>query len=185
MPDTAAGETVDDSDTEVLGSLGGPHHFFLGPFPHAIGLAVAPDMWRQDRFVPGIDVVADRLAGQVIADCPAFQAVSGEDLVSPVAVGLVLGALDDVKMIAPTGEFQAVVTELLGLCTHGFKIQIGPLAGKQGNGSCHDQVLLGGIVRFVPNKRFDIDQRARIQVLCWSILMFISVSRILPRTWRP
>ena len=84
-----------------------------------------------------VDVVADRLADQVGGD--------GEDAAGRVlssrarlrrrssrVVGLV-----DLEVVAPAGEFQAVVAEGLGLLAHGLDGQVGPLAGEQCYGSCH------------------------------------------------
>ena len=46
-----------------------------GPLAHALGIAVAPDVRRQDRLVPLVDVVAHRLADEVVGDREAVEAV--------------------------------------------------------------------------------------------------------------
>src|SRR5690606_11255327 len=78
VPDAGAGEAVDDANAELLRGAGGRLHFLGGALVDAIGLAVAPDVGRQDRLMAFVDDVADRLANEVIADRVALQAVAIE-----------------------------------------------------------------------------------------------------------
>src|SRR5512147_41290 len=111
MPDRAAGEAIDHPDPEIFCGMSGRHHMLLCAFAYALRLAVTPDVGREDRFVTIVNIVADRLANQVVADRPGFQAMPGEDFVPRVAIGLVLGTSADIKMIPPAGKLESIETE--------------------------------------------------------------------------
>ena len=116
MPDARAGEAVDDLDAELLRRPGGVLQFLGRPGVHAGRLAVAPDVVGQDRLVPLVDDVQHRLADQVGADRMALQVVLFEQFAFLGAVVGVFERLVDFEMIAPAGQFEAVVAEILALC---------------------------------------------------------------------
>ena len=137
MPDRRAGEAADDLDTQLVCRAGRIHHFLGGPLTHFLGLTVAPDVLRQNEFVPLIDQIANRLADQVIRDCPDFQLVFLQQVVASLAVVLVAECLLDVEVIAPAGQLDALVTPFSGLFANDFEGQIGPLAGEERHGTRH------------------------------------------------
>ncbi len=97
-------------DAEIFRGVRGLDHFLRGALLDFLRLAVAPDMRGQNRLVPLIDGIADGLADEVARDGPGLQAVLGKKRVAVVAIFFVL-RLGDVEMIAPAGEFKAVVAE--------------------------------------------------------------------------
>ncbi len=107
-----------------------------GAFAHVLRFAVAPDARRKNRLVAGVNMVADGLAGEVGGNRPEFQPVPGKQREAFRAIVLILRA-NDIEMIAPAGEFEAVVAEVPRLLRDGFERQIGPLAGEQGYGTRH------------------------------------------------
>lgn len=56
------------------------------------------------------------------------------------AVGVI--GLGDVEVIAPAGEFRAIVAKRLDFREEGFQWKVGPLAGEQGYRSHGDQSVL-------------------------------------------
>jgi hypothetical protein len=126
----------------------GAHHFFGGSFANPVRFAITPDMSRQDGFVAGVNVVADGLACEVVADSPSLETVPGEDFVPRIAIGFAVAGLADIEMVAPTGQLDAVVSERLGFLASDFKGQVGPLAGEKCDWSRHDflRVLIAGTV---------------------------------------
>jgi hypothetical protein len=58
-----------------------------------------------------------------------------------IAVGLI--GLFHFKVVAPAGEFDAVVAEGLGLLDHRVAGEIGPLAGEEGDGAWHGVCVVG------------------------------------------
>ncbi len=135
-PDLRAGEAVDHADAEVLRGVGGANHFLGGALLHLGGLAVTPHVLGQDGLVPLVDRVANGLADEMVGDGPGLETVLGQQRVAAVAVGLVLRR-DDVEVIAPAGELEAVITEGFRLGGEGVERQVGPLAGEEGNGTWH------------------------------------------------
>ena len=71
VPDRRAGEAVHLRDAEPRRRARGVLHPLGRALPHALRLAVAPDLGRQDRAVARVDRVADGLADEVRADRPA------------------------------------------------------------------------------------------------------------------
>ena len=129
MPDARTGKTVDHVDAELLRRAGGVFHLLGRPGVHARRIAVAPNRRRQDRLVPLVDPIQHRLAHQVGADGEDAQVVPLQQFALHAAiVGLGQG-LADVEMVAPAGQFEAVVAELAALAGQFFQGQIGPLAG--------------------------------------------------------
>src|SRR5689334_17441643 len=75
-----------------------------------------------------------------------LQAVIFEDLPTPLAVVVILVGLVDVKMIAPAGEFDAVIAKALRFLADGLKRQIGPLTGEQSNCTRHVETSFERVV---------------------------------------
>jgi hypothetical protein len=84
-----------------------------------------------------VDAVADGLADQMVADRVTFQAVALEDIPAILTVIVIFECLDHVEMVAPTGDFDAVVSEGFRFLANGLEIQIGPLAGEKCDWSTH------------------------------------------------
>lgn len=150
MPDRGAGESIDHSLAgasrvifhvglagidKFAAGFGGIDHLLSRTLTDPLGLAIAPDMRRQDRLVTLVDGVADCLAHEVGRNRVATELVVSEHLPNfRDVVGLIECGLD-VKMVAPTGEFDAVKA-------HGFHLgqefgdrNIGPLAGEESDGT--------------------------------------------------
>ena len=87
-----------------------------------------------------VNVVAHGLADEVRGDRIVFQAVAVEQLAFRLAVSGV--CLVDFKMVAPTGEFEPVVTEGFRLGAHFFDAEVGPLAGEKSYWSSHFEWLV-------------------------------------------
>ena len=134
MPDGGAGKAVDDGGGAFLAAeagglrvheracgLAGLDHLFGGAFADAFRFAVAPDIGRQDALVPGINVVADRLADEVAGNRERGEAIAGEDVPAFLAVAFVGNGLVHIEMVAPTGEFEAVEAKALGFLAHRFE----------------------------------------------------------------
>jgi hypothetical protein len=146
MPDARAGEAVDDGREagglgggvdEVAAGAGGVDHLLGGALTDAFGLTIAPDVRRQDQLVALVDQVADGLADQVRGNGEGAQAVRLEDIPAALAVALVLGRLVHFEMIAPAGEFDAVIAEALGLLADIIESQVGPLPGEKCDWTSH------------------------------------------------
>ena len=80
VPDRRAGEAGDDRHAERRRGARGVLHALGGARAHALGIAVAPHLGRQDALVARVDRVAHRLADEVVADRPAPQAVALQQL---------------------------------------------------------------------------------------------------------
>ena len=85
-----------------------------------------------------VDAVADRLAHEVVGDRVAGEPVVFEH--RPFVVDVFLGICGgiDVEVVAPAGEFDAVVAHFFDERGEFFEGQVGPLAGEQGDGTWHD-----------------------------------------------
>ena len=145
MPDARAGEAVDHADAQLLGGPGGVLHFLGGAAADAVRLAVAPDVRRQDRLVPGVDVVQHALADQVIRDGKHLQVVLFEQVAFAAAVRVVGEGLVDLEVVAPAGQLEPVVAELAGFFAQRFEGQIGPLTGEQRDGASHCDSFFQGL----------------------------------------
>ena len=143
MPDARTGKAVDDVDAEFLRSAGGVFHLFDGPLIDAGRIAVAPNIRRHNSLVPLVDDVEHRLPDQMSADRLALQIVLFEQFPFAVAVALVGERLIDLEVIAPAGQFNAVVAEFAGLAGHIIQRQVGPLAGKERHQTGHSGIFLG------------------------------------------
>ena len=74
--------------------------------------------------------IAHALANKVGAERVATQAILTQDVPATLDVAIVLQGPVHLEMIAPAGEFQAVIAEGLGLFRQHLKGQVRPLAGK-------------------------------------------------------
>ena len=142
MPDRRAGEAGHDLDAELRGRPGGVLHPLGGAAADALGVAVAPDLGRQDGAVALVDRVADGLADEVVADRPAAQAVALEQLAAAGDVAGVAQRLGDVEVVAPAGELEAVEAPAAAALGELGEREVGPLAGEQRDGTCHAWLLL-------------------------------------------
>jgi hypothetical protein len=88
-----------------------------------------------------VDAVTDGLAHQMVADGVALQPVLVEGIPALLNIAVVGERLVHLEVVAPAGEFHAVIAEGFGLLADDLKGQIGPLAGKEGNGSWHEFLL--------------------------------------------
>lgn len=86
-----------------------------------------------------VDQVADGLADEVIGNRETREAVVGEELPLLTEVFGIGGGID-VEVVAPAGEFEAVVAHFFGERREFFEREIGPLAGEEGDGSGHDDL---------------------------------------------
>jgi hypothetical protein len=137
MPDGGAGEAIDDADIEFLGGAGGFFHFFGGAVVDAGGVTITPDVIGEDAFVSGIDVIEDGLSDEVVGDGEEFEAVFFEEFAFAGAVGIVGEGFVDFEVVAPAGKFESIVAEFFGFFAECFEWEVGPLAGEEGNGTCH------------------------------------------------
>ena len=67
-------------DAELLGGADRGHHFLGGPLPHALRVAVAPDVIGQQGLVARVDRIAHRLADAMVAHDRHGQIVPGEQV---------------------------------------------------------------------------------------------------------
>lgn len=137
-PNGTAGEAVDDAHAQIFGGARGGLHFVGSALVDAFRVAVAPDVWGQYGFMTLVHFVGNGLTDQVVGDGEQLQTVIAQDFALSIAVGLVAGGFLNVEVIAPTGEFKSVEAHLPGEGSKFGERQIGPLAGKQGNWSCHN-----------------------------------------------
>ena len=95
------------------------------------GFAIAPDIGREDALVAFVDEVADGLADEVVGNRVTGEAVVGKQFPFFLHIGLAGGSGIDIEVIAPAGEFEAVVAHFIGKRREFFEREIGPLAGEQ------------------------------------------------------
>jgi len=134
VPDGAAGEAVHDLDTQVGGGARGGLHLSGGAGADAFRVAVPPHVRGKDSTVAFVDGIAHGLADQVVADGPHPEAVGIQQLAAVGAVAPVGGGARDVEVVAPTGEFEAVVAPGARLRGQLGQRHVGPLAGEEGDG---------------------------------------------------
>src|SRR6266516_2821024 len=137
MPDRRAGEPVHLRDPKPSGGARRVLHPLRGALPHALRVAVAPDLGRQDRLVARVDRVADGLADEVGADREAVQVVALEHLLHRPDVALLGERSVDLEMVSPAGELEPVEAPFARLARELLERQVGPLAGEQGDGPRH------------------------------------------------
>ena len=137
VPDGGAGEAVDDADIEFLGGAGCVFHFFGRTAIDTGRVAIAPDVIGENAFVSGIDVIEHGLSDEVVGNGEEFEAVFFEEFAFAGAVGVVGEGFLDFEVVAPAGKFESVVAEFFGFFAECFEGEVGPLAGEEGNGTCH------------------------------------------------
>lgn len=137
VPDGGSGKSVDDADVEFLCGAGCVFHFFGGAMVNAGGVAITPNIVRKDALVTGVDVIEDGLSDEMIGDGEEFQAMFFEEFAFAGAVRIVGEGFVDFEVISPACEFESVVAEFSGFFAECFEGEVGPLAGEQGNGTCH------------------------------------------------
>ena len=76
------------------------------------------------------DRVGHTLPHQMRTDGEAFQAVFCQDVLTTFDVTVIRQGFVHFKVVAPAGQFQAIVSPAFGLCCQGVQCQIRPLAGK-------------------------------------------------------
>src|SRR3954454_3984138 len=141
VPDRRAGEPRDDANPELRGGAGRVLHPLGGAQPHALGLAVSPDLGRQHAAVAVVDRVAYRLTDEVVAYRPALQPVALEELAAASSVARLGQRPINFEMIAPAREFQAIVAPGRTLRGNIVERQVGPLAGEERDRSRHPRTL--------------------------------------------
>jgi hypothetical protein len=82
-------------------------------------------------------MIAHALADQVSADGKTFQVVFRQNVLAALDILVTLQRFIDLKVIAPTGEFEAVVAEAGRFLCHRVKRQVGPLPCKECYWPCH------------------------------------------------
>ena len=91
--------------------------------------------------MPCVDRVADRLADEVRADRPAAEPVPLEQLALRLHVAGIGDGPVDLEVVSPAGELDTVEAPGLELRGQVGERQVGPLAGEQGDGTCHLSLL--------------------------------------------
>src|SRR5215204_3060184 len=138
VPDGGAGEARDRLDPEPRCGPRRVLHLLGGATADALRVPVAPDLFGEDGFVTLVyGVVADGLADEVVADRITLKIVLAKEVQAALGVVVVGERLLHLEVVAPTGELQAVVAHLLGERGQLFEGHVRPLAGEQGNWSCH------------------------------------------------
>ena len=149
VPDGRTREAVDDGRVVVLaviagfgveegaGGFAGGDHLLGGALADALGVAVAPDIGGENGFVALVDVVTDGLADQVAGDGVAGEAVVLQHRPFFVDVFLGGGGDVDIEVVAPAGEFDAIVAHFFGEGREFFEGEVGPLAGEQRDWTWH------------------------------------------------
>src|SRR5208282_1900425 len=152
VPDASPGDTWHDSGKfkatgwfridEVSCGLRRLDHLFRCALANPFGVSIFPDLRRQNRLVPFIDIVADSLSDQVVGDGERGQPIVRQKLPAIFAIILGFGRGIHIEVIAPAGEFEPVKPHALRQRSKVFQWEIGPLAGEQGDWSSH--IYFGG-----------------------------------------
>src|ERR1051325_10261821 len=108
---------------------------------YACGIAVAPDIRRENGLMPLVDIVQHGLAHQVVADGVDFQSILCERLMARTAVGSGVRprCLAYAKVVPPAWKLNSVISKALRFFADDFEWQVGPLAGEQGNRTRHSR----------------------------------------------
>jgi hypothetical protein len=137
MPDRRAGEAVDGFDAKGSSGACGVLDLVGGALADALGVAVAPDVWRDDALMPRIDRVTDGLPDQVVADGKRLETMPLKQLALLADILVGLKRLAHLKVVAPAGKLQPIVAKALGLWGQRLERKIGPLAGEERYRSAH------------------------------------------------
>jgi hypothetical protein len=141
VPDGRAGEAGDDRHAERRGGARRVLHPLGGARAHALRVAVAPHLGREDRLVAGVDRVADGLADEVRAERPAAEPVALEQLPALARIGRIGDRAIDLEVVPPAGELEPVVVPGRAARREVVDREVGPLAGEQGDFSSHRRYL--------------------------------------------
>ena len=120
---------------ELTRRLGGFFHFLRRTLPYPFGLAVAIDFRRKNRRVTCVDIIANCLADQMVANRIASEIIGGQqcpflgDIVRLIERGV------DIEVVTPAGEFDAVEAHLFDVGREFGEWEISPLAGKKCDGT--------------------------------------------------
>ena len=150
-PDGAAGEAVDDVHAKGLCCPRCILHFLRGALVDALRIAIAPHVGRHDVLVARVNAVTDRLANEVVGDGETLQAVFGQDVMPRLQIAILTKRATNFEVIAPAGQFEAVIAPVGGLLRQGVQRQIGPLPGKKRYWSCHG----------IPSRGASLNQRGQ------------------------
>ena len=101
----------------------------------AFGFAIAPDIGWQNGFVPFINQIAHRLSDEMRGDGVAGETVLGEQRPFLFAIIGFGECAVGFKVVAPAGEFHAVVTHFFDERQEFGEREVGPLAGEEGDGA--------------------------------------------------
>jgi hypothetical protein len=80
--------------------------------------------------MPGIHVIADGLAHEVVTDCEKLKAVAGEETTSLVAIVGFRERTMNFEVVSPTRELEAIKAPFLRLSCDCLEREIGPLASE-------------------------------------------------------
>ena len=138
MPDAAAGEPIHHADAKALGCLCRLNEMGSGTLTHALRITIAIDGGWQDLLVAWIDVVAHCLTDKVSRNGVALETRRFELCAFFVAVCLI--GLFHLKVVAPAGQFNAIVAEGLGFLKNRVRGHVCPLASEESDGSSHNQI---------------------------------------------
>lgn len=143
LPDGGAGEPDDGVHAEGFGEPGGVLHFLGGALADSFGVAVAPDLRADDRFVAEVDgVIAHGLALEVVGNGPDLEVVLVQDGEFGFDVAGFVPA-PGIQVVTGHGDFQAVVAPAGSKAGDFLEGEVGPLAGEQGVGAGHVRLLQG------------------------------------------
>ena len=142
MPDRRAGEAGDDLDAELRRGARGVLHPLRGALPHALGIAVAPDL-RVGRTPLWRSSIGSHTAWPTrwLPIAQHAEAVALEQLAPAGGVAGVAHRLGDVEVVAPAGQLEPVEAPARRLRGEVVERQVGPLAGEQRDGSAHAPLL--------------------------------------------
>ena len=137
VPDRRAREAVDLRDAELRRGARRVLHPLGGARAHALRLAVAVDVGRQDRAVALVDAVADRLADEMRADRPHAETVRFEQLAAAARVAASASAWSTSKWSPQQASSSPSKPQRRAARGQVLERQIGPLAGEQRDGTRH------------------------------------------------
>ena len=117
---------------------GGGFHLLGGALADAFGFAIAPNVGGQYCLVPLVNQIAHGLTHEMRRDGKTFQVVFRKQRPFPFDVIGFGERTVHFEVIAPAGEFHAVVAHRFDFGREVGERKVGPLAGEQGDRSWHD-----------------------------------------------
>ncbi|MBZ0298295.1 MAG: hypothetical protein K8J31_01060 [Anaerolineae bacterium] len=105
---------------------------------YALRITIALDALWEDVTVTLVNrMITDALSNQVGADRKALQVVFLQNIFSASVIAVALQGLVDLEMIAPTGQFQAILAKTgCFFCQH-WQGKVSPLPCKKCDRPCH------------------------------------------------